>query len=148
MLETLSPVLRSEPFRELARLRERLDRMLEDLMRMEPSARWEYNFPPCNLINTDDELVLYCELPGVSREDFHVEVIDNRLMLRGEKKFPELPEGAHWVCNERSYGQFNRNIELPYPVDRSKVKATFHDGVLEVHLPKTDEVRAKEIEVR
>jgi HSP20 family protein len=147
MLETLSPVLRSEPFSGLAQLRERLNRMLEDLLRMEPITRWEYEYPPCNLINTNDELILYCELPGLSRDDFHVEVVDNRLVLRGEKKFPDLPEGAQWVRHERSYGEFNRTIDLPYPVDRDKVKATFHDGVLEVHLPKTEEVRAKEIAI-
>lgn len=147
MEETLRPVTQSEPLSIFSRLRSEIDRMLEDFMRLEPTTAWEYAYPPCNLINTNDELILYCELPGLNREDFHVEVVDNHLILRGEKRFPEMPEGAQWVRHERSYGKFNRTIDLPYPVDRDKVKATFHDGVLEVHLPKTEEVRAREITV-
>ena len=104
--------------------------------------------PPVDMYETDDALILKAELPGVSKDDVHVEVHQNTLILRGERK-PEAQvkeDSYHRV--ERAYGSFQRSFVLPTLVDQEHVQATYHDGVLELRLPKSEAAKPKRIAIQ
>jgi HSP20 family protein len=96
---------------------------------------------------TKDDLVLSFELPGVSEKDVSLSIMGDLLTVRGERNFnrDSKDESVHHV--ERVYGKFERSVQLPMPVQAEKVKATYRDGVLEVKLPKVEEVKPKAIKI-
>ena len=103
-----------------------------------------------NVSETENEIRVTAELPGVTEQDIDVTLDDDVLTIRGEKKFErkdEKKENFHFV--ERSYGTFQRSLRLPFPVDPEQVKASFENGVLTVTLPKTaQQERARRIQVQ
>lgn len=104
--------------------------------------------PSCDIYETDNEIVLKAELPGVKKEDVKVDIENNVLTLRGERKFEEETKKENFVRIERSYGNFLRSFSLPTAVDTSKINAEFKDGILQVILPKREESKPKTIEVK
>jgi len=103
-------------------------------------------FPPVNLYEAADSLVLTAELPGVREEDLDVSVQANQLVLRGQRAI-DYPENAAAHRRERQAGAFHRTVELPYAVDADKVEATYRHGVLLLRLPKPDEHQRRRIPV-
>lgn len=93
--------------------------------------------PSCDIFEEKGEVVVRAELPGLKREDINVKLVDNNLIISGEKKSEEKVERKDYLRLERTYGSFNRTLNLPEGVDDKHVKASFKDGVLEVRLPKT-----------
>lgn len=89
------------------------------------------------------DIVLKAELPGMSKQDITVDLTDHIITISGEKKKEEKIEDKNFYRVERSYGAFTRSFELPSDVKADQVKAKFHDGVLEVRLPKTEEAKRK-----
>jgi HSP20 family protein len=84
------------------------------------------------------ELVMKADMPGVKKEDLHIDLSENILTVSGEKKMEETSEkGGLYRC-ERSYGSFSRSFELPSDVDRGKITASLKEGVLEIRLAKTE----------
>jgi len=104
--------------------------------------------PAVELVEEDEEFVLTAELPGLSKDDVHVSVDDNVLTLKGEKK--TLREEAHGRMHirERIYGTFERGFTLPRNVDAGKIRADFHDGLVEIHMPKGEEAKSRHIEIK
>ena len=98
---------------------------------------------------TDDEVEVSAELPGLTDKDIQVDVQDNILSLKGEKRHAheEKDENASVYCAERRYGAFERSITLPAQVQTDKTKAAFKNGVLTVILPKQEDERARRIDV-
>lgn len=144
-------LIRWDPFRELANLQERMNRLFSD-WRIRPT--WESEeigqgswIPPVDIYETADAVVLKAELPGISKDDINVEVKDNTLTLRGEKKFEKEVKEENYYRVERSYGTFQRSFSLPSTVQQDKVKAKFKDGILEITLPKAEEAKPKQIKV-
>jgi HSP20 family protein len=144
-------LIRWDPFRELANLQERMNRLFSD-WRIRPT--WESEeigqgswIPPVDIYETADAVVLKAELPGISKDDINVEVKDNTLTLRGEKKFEKEVKEENYYRVERSYGTFQRSFSLPSTVQQDKVKAKFKDGILEISLPKAEEAKPKQIKV-
>ncbi len=105
------------------------------------------SFPAVNVWEDGDSLYAEAELPGVDPKEIEIEVVGNVLTLRGEKKHQREEGGKGFHCIERSYGAFNRSIELPTSVDSDKVSAAFKNGVLTVTLPKHPESKPKRITV-
>ena len=99
--------------------------------------------PSVNLSETDKEIKVSAELPGMEEEDISVELNGDTLTIRGEKKEEHEEKGKHSYCLERSYGSFCRVVPLPVTVDTEKVGAKFKKGVLSVTLPKLEGERAK-----
>ena len=114
----------------------------EDTM---PFTAWT---PLCDIYETDKELVLKVELPEMRKEDVHVIVENNVLMLRGERKWDEKLDRENFHRIERHYGEFLRTFTLPTFVDGNKIFAEFKDGLLTVTLPKNTAVIPKQIEVK
>lgn len=89
--------------------------------------------------DTDRALEIDAELPGVEEDDIDVQLQDNLLTIKAEKRFEEEEEGR----STRSYSSFSRSVALPYDVDGDRVEATFKNGVLKLTLPKPPEIAAK-----
>ncbi|HID96194.1 MAG TPA: Hsp20/alpha crystallin family protein [Candidatus Latescibacteria bacterium] len=130
-------------------IREELDRLFDDLMSTSelgyPAAgTWS---PRVDVSETDDEIIVSAELPGIDREDIKVNVEDNVLTFSGEKKQEKETKKRNYHRIERSYGSFHRSFTLPTKIESDRVKATFKDGVLTIHLPKADEAKTRQIPV-
>ena len=104
--------------------------------------------PAVELAEHDGEFVLTAEIPGMSKADVDISVEDNVLTLKGEKKFEHDEEKDRMHIREREYGTFERCFTLPRNVDASKIKAEYHDGVVELHLPKGPEAKSRHIEIK
>jgi HSP20 family protein len=103
--------------------------------------------PPVDLYETNDDLVLTLELPGVRDKDVTVSITGDLLSVKGERRFEQDVKEQQFLHVERVYGKFERLVQLPIPVQADKVKASYRDGVLEIKLPKAEEIKPKEIKV-
>jgi HSP20 family protein len=104
--------------------------------------------PVVDIQETDLEYLVKAELPEVKKEDVKVTVENGVLTLQGERKQEKEEKGKKFHRIERSYGSFMRTFTVPLDTDEAKVAADFKDGILKVHLPKTEKPRPKAIEVR
>ena len=104
--------------------------------------------PVVDIQETDVEYLVKVELPEVKKEDVKVTVENGVLTLQGERKQEKEEKGKKFHRIERSYGSFLRTFTVPLDTDETKVAADFKDGILKVHLPKTEKPRPKAIEVR
>jgi len=130
------------------------DRFLEEFKRRPfpsflPSERW-WPFEavgariPIDVYEEQDDVVLKAELPGLSKEDINLRVMESSVTLDAEKKREEQIKESDYHRSERTFGTFSRTIDLPCEVKADLVKASFKNGVLEVRLPKTEEARKKQ----
>ncbi len=94
--------------------------------------------PTVDIYEEKGEIVVKAELPGMKREDISIKLIDNNLMIAGEKKTGEKVERKDYLRLERSYGSFSRTLSLPEGIDAEHVRANFRDGILEVRVPMTE----------
>jgi len=145
-------LVRWDPFRELEDMSERLNRVFS-----RPAARatsgkealtvadW---MPTVDISETDGEYLIKAELPEVRKEDVKVTVEDGVLTLQGERRQEKEEKGKKFHRVERSYGSFVRSFTLPESVDEGAVKAEYKDGVLSLHLPKTERMKPKAIDVK
>ncbi len=104
--------------------------------------------PMIELIEKEGHYILRAEIPGVMKEDIDISIDNDILKLKGEKKSMEESVESECYCSERSYGHFLRTIHLPSGVDSEKIDAKYNNGVLEVTLPKKEEVKVKEIKLK
>lgn len=140
---------RWEPFRDLLTLSDRLNRNFNDLTfrLMTPAEPFSGWFPPVDIHEESDRIVLRAEIPGVHSDDIDVSVENHTLTLRGEKKQENEADNDNAYRLERFYGSFSRSFVLSTKINPEQIKATFRDGVLEVVVPKAEEVRPKKIKV-
>ncbi len=106
------------------------------------------SFPRLDLSETDNEVTVRAELPGVRPEDVNLEVTGNVLRISGQKSEEHEEMSRDFRYSERQYGSFARTIQLPTGVDANNVDATYKDGVLCIRMPKHPEAQPKRIEVR
>jgi HSP20 family protein len=103
---------------------------------------------PVDLSETDDDIIVTAEMPGVNADDVEITVQNHTLTMKGEFKAEEEREEGHFHIQERRYGRFQRSIQLPDAVTADEAKAEFDSGVLKVTLPKSEENKPKQIEVK
>jgi HSP20 family protein len=108
-------------------------------------AQW---MPAVDILEDGKEYLIKAELPDVRKEDVHVTVQEGVLSLTGERKFEKEEKGKKFHRVEMAYGSFSRTFELPMDANAAKIMAEFKDGVLKVHLPKSEEARPKTVEVK
>jgi HSP20 family protein len=101
--------------------------------------------PPVVMYDKKDEIVVKAEIPGVEKENVNISLTDNTLTIKGEVKKEEEVKEEDYYYSERSYGSFGRMLTLPVKVQADKIKASFRDGILEIHLPKAEESKPKEV---
>jgi HSP20 family protein len=104
--------------------------------------------PPVDIVERENEFVINVDLPGLERKDIHVGVENSSLSISGERPLSEANETERSHREERPCGTFKRVFSLPRTVDAAKVKAEYRDGVLSVRVPKAEEARPREIEVK
>ncbi len=132
-------LVRWDPFREM----KSLGRVFFDA----PASRSSW-LPAVDVFETEDNLTIRAELPGVKTEDIKVEVEDGILTIEGERSREEKLEEKDAYRLERVYGRFTRRFSLPKTVDGSKVAATYKDGILELVLPKAEESKPRKVEIK
>jgi len=141
---------RWEPFRNVTDIQGEMNRLFDSFFGRPASAgaamerAWA---PAVDLYETKDDLVVSFELPGIREKEINVSITGDVLTVRGERQFSHEANDGNFYRVERTYGKFERNIPLPVPVQAEKVKASYRDGVLEVRLPKAEEVKPKQIKV-
>jgi HSP20 family protein len=126
-----------KPFFEVQR---EVQRLFHELIRqpwganiLPEASDWQ---PQCDMVETDEAIIVEIELPGVTRKDVHVEVEGDMLRLTGERRATLERRGRHHHYTERRYGHFARQLRLPGSVDREAIQARFHAGILTITLPK------------
>lgn len=147
----LVPYLRgNSPSRE-PRVFPDISRFFNDLLNDWPMNSLLQNreiwMPPVDILEKDGDMVLRCELPGISEKDVDVRLEGNLLTLRGEKKFEGEQDRDNFHRVERFTGTFSRSFTLPDTVDTEKIKADYKNGVLTITIPQKPEVRPREIPV-
>jgi HSP20 family protein len=126
-----------------------LDRLFENFLGAAPlRSEWSALTPAVDVEETPDAYVFRADLPGLTAKDVKVTVHNDTLTLRGERKREEKKADGSLQRVERAYGAFERSFALGLPVRADQVKASYKDGVLEVHVPKADEARPRDIEVQ
>ena len=144
-------LVRWDPFRELEDMSERLNRVFS-----RPALRHNGKenltvadwMPTVDISETEGEYLIKAELPEVRKEDVKVTVENGVLTLQGERRQEKEEKGKRYHRVERSYGSFIRSFSLPESVDEGSVKAEYKDGVLNLHLPKSEKVKPKAIDVK
>lgn len=136
-------------FDRLTTLRDEIDRLFESpLAQLARSSQTMGGWAPVlDLFEDKDSFIVRAELPGMKKEEIEISLHEGALMISGERKREEKTARGETYREERFYGKFHRSIALPKPVAGDQVKATYKDGVLTVTLPKTEEVKPKQIEV-
>jgi HSP20 family protein len=144
-------LVRWDPFRELESMSDRLNRVFARPT-LSTSGREALTvadwMPTVDISETDSEYLIKAELPEVKKEDVKVTVENGVLTLQGERRQEKEEKGKKYHRVERSYGSFVRSFTLPESVDEGTVKAEYKDGMLNLHLPKTEKVKPKSIDVK
>jgi len=134
--------------RELVTMHEEMNRLFDSAFGRS-AARAACDFVPVvDIEETPEQFVLRVDLPGVAQKDVKVHVMGDTLTVRGERKQESSEKEGSWLRCERTYGTFERSFTLGAPVRADQVKATCMDGVLEVRVPKAEEARLREVEVK
>lgn len=144
-------ITRFDPFRDLAVLQERMNRLFNDRLQgqgqdeaMLHRGSWA---PAVDIYETDGALVLKAELPDLRREDIDVNVENHTLTLRGERRFDEQVKQEQFHRIERAYGAFVRQFTLPSTVDSTRIAAEYKNGVLTVTLPLREEAKPRSVKI-
>lgn len=145
----MEPV-RWEPFEGLSRLHNRINDLFDDSFARErtlSSATAVVWLPPVDILESKDGYLIRAELPGMKKEDFNLKVNDGTLTLSGERKAEPLTDGVAYHRAERVHGKFSRSFYLPQSVKQDDIKANYRDGILEVHVPKAEEAKPRQIAI-
>jgi HSP20 family protein len=145
--------------RPIARLRDELDEVVDRVFGdfwggSWPTTGWPSMggglgaFPRVDLEESEDEVIIKAEVPGVDAKELELNVVGDVLTIRGEKKEETQDKNRDQHIVERRFGSFSRSVQLPNSVDPDKVDATFKNGVLTVKLAKRPEVKPKRITVK
>ena len=148
----MTMLTRWEPFREMRRMHDMLDRIVDDAY-MTPRGNREMleGLAPVDVYETDDEVVVRAIMPGMTADNIQISVDRDVLTLRGEAKHEaktEEGDGRVYHHRELRYQRFSRSVRLPIMVNADKADAQFENGVLTLTLPKAEEVKPKQITVK
>jgi HSP20 family protein len=143
-------IIRWDPFRDMVTLREKMNRLFEDIYSRRgedkdiAATTWA---PSVDIYETESELVMTAEIPGVDEKDVEIKVEDNTLTLKGERKFEKETKEENYHRIERSYGTFYRAFTLPNSIDPDKIHAEHENGVLKISMPKRQELKPRKVKI-
>ena len=142
-------LVRWSPVRSGFTPQQELSRIVDDFFGrrfdVEGPTAWQ---PVVDIEETPEAYLVRAELPGMRLEDIKITVADNALSIRGEKRREEEKKGTTYHRVERVYGSFERSFSLGHAVAADKIEATYRDGVLDVSIPKAEEAKAREIQIK
>ena len=137
-------------WRPIQELKKEMDRIWQEFFgKGYVPEKWEGIewIPAVDVSETDDAVIVKVDVPGVNPEDMEISLVDNVLVIKGEKKREEEEKKENFYRMERFYGSFMRSIQLPCEVEEDKIEATYKDGVLKIVLPKKPEEKKKVIKI-
>lgn len=138
-----------DPFDDLSTLRNAVNQLFGDFMgKTGVSQSYGGVFPPLNITENEDDLSVRAELPGVDPKELDISATPDSLTLRGERKVPPVGQEVNYHQRERQFGTFRRVINLPTRINTGKISASYKNGILTVVLPKAEDVKPKQIEIR
>ena len=144
-----SYISRWDPFRDVVTLREAMDRIFEDsYVAQRRQAQQGASGPlrlPVDAYVTQDSIVVIANVPGVKPEDVEIILEGDTLTIRGERPAPQ--ENVDYVLQERTYGPFQRTLNINVPVDANRAEAHYDNGLLILNIPKAESVKPKTIQV-
>lgn len=143
-------LVRWEPFEGLSTIQSRINDLFEEAFgrpRFQQASSARVWYPAVDILESKDSYLIRAELPGMKKEDFHLELKDGTLTLSGERKLEEPANGVEYHRTERLAGKFSRSFYLPQTVKHDGIKATYRDGILEVLVPKAEEAKPRQITV-
>ena len=143
-------LMRWSPVRSMIDLQNEVNQLFNDFYSSPGTARsgatvWH---PLVDISETENEIIVVAEVPGMNKEDLKISIQENILTLQGEKKQEQKKKDEQYHRIEREYGQFERSFSLPTTVNTNKIKATCKEGVLTIILPKTEEAKPKELAIQ
>jgi HSP20 family protein len=144
-------IARWTPMGHLQSFQDEMNRMFNQFFRGGgEEGSWGHSTwtPPVDIYETDDALVFQADLPGVDKDEVSIEVHNNTLILRGERKHDAAVTEDNYHRVERAYGPFQRSFVLPTMVDQEKVQASYHEGMLELRLPKLESAKPRRIAIQ
>jgi HSP20 family protein len=142
-------LVRWTPFHDMTHLQNHMNRLFDGALQGWPSGsdgtrNW---VPPADIYETDNDLIVTTDLPGVDPKNIDVRVENNVLSITGERHFDRDVENENIHRVERMYGGFARSFTLSTPVDADKIQAAYKDGVLRISLPKAEQAKPKRIQI-
>ncbi|NLB26211.1 MAG: Hsp20/alpha crystallin family protein [Bacteroidales bacterium] len=145
----MTNLTRWEPLREMMTLRQAMDRLFEDsFVRPVGLSSVSAADVAIDLKETDTDVVVKAELPGVDPDEVDVSIMEGVLVIKGEHKEEKEEKEANYYSRELRYGSFSRSINLPAAINAEKAEAVFENGILTLTLPKTEEAKPKQIKVK
>ncbi|MBW4573812.1 MAG: Hsp20/alpha crystallin family protein [Aphanothece sp. CMT-3BRIN-NPC111] len=139
-------LIRWQPFQELETLRRQMDQMFDDLAT--PDSHYSTNWKPAiELQDTEENLILRAEIPGVEGKDIDIHVTREAVALSGEHRYENKASERGYFRSEFRYGKFQRVISLPVAIQNDRVKAEFNNGILTLTLPKVTEARRTVVKI-
>ncbi|KAA0256904.1 Hsp20/alpha crystallin family protein [Deferribacter autotrophicus] len=139
-------IVRWDPLKDLMTIQERINRLFDDTLSSRKGGIQNDWIPPVDVLETDKEVLLIVEVPGLKEGDIDIQISDNILTIKGERKLPDVNKESYYRL-ERPYGKFSRSFQLPENIDVNKVKANLKDGILKIILEKIEKSKPKVIEV-
>jgi len=147
----MANLTRFDPFGEMVTLRQAMDRLFEDSF-VSPvtwrSVEGETVAPALDVHQTADDIVVTAALPGIKPDDVEITLTGQTLVIRGEFKADDTVARDQYLYRERRYGSFNRQLQLPVRVEGDRTEATFEHGVLTLRIPKAEEVKPRQIQIK
>lgn len=143
-------LVRWEPFNGLDRFHSRINELFDEAFgrsREYTSPTTGVWYPPVDILESRDAYLIRAELPGMKKEDINLEFRDGAVTLSGERRFDQPAEGVDYHRNERVAGKFMRSFHLPLTIKQEELKATYRDGILEIHVPKSEEAKPRQIAI-
>ncbi len=138
-------VIRWDPFREMTQqTQSQINKLVDQVW----GGRQESWLPAIDVFDTKDAVVLKAELAGMNPDDIQIEVEDNVLTVKGERRFEEAVDEERYYRVERRFGSFQRSLALPQGVRAEDISASYEDGILTISVPKVEEEKPKRIEVK
>jgi HSP20 family protein len=147
------PIVHWSPYRNLLNCNHELENLFDDFFspartRGEGDQTLPAWVPDVDLMESKEGYTLRAELPGVAKEDVKVTLAEEVLTVSGEKKFEKEVKNENFHRSERAYGKFSRSFRLPNPIDAEKIQAEYRDGVLTLTVPKAENAKPREIEIK
>jgi len=147
----MTQLTRQTPNRTLRTLQREVDSLFDQFFGRtdggdrSTSAVWS---PSTDLVETDDDFRLHLDVPGMTKEDITINLQNRTLTVNGERTSERTEEGEDVVRVERAFGSFHRTFTLPDAVDADNIEASYENGVLTIHVPKTEESTRRQIEIQ
>ena len=135
-------------FDQLTSLRDEINRFFESPLTNGGSDVFNAWAPALDVYEDKDNLIVRAEIPGMKKEDLEISLHDNVVTVSGERKHEKKYEGGQTSREERFFGRFTRSMKLPKQVDANRVKANYKDGILTVTLPKSEEAKPRQIQIK